>query len=84
MTLLIRAPDEHKNAEIFIDGKNLGKMGGKQKSFKVEPNKKLTVQLKEYPSQSEIKTLKFYLEKVKKLFLILSNQISTTKGQCAS
>jgi len=55
--LLIRAPDQHKNATVFLNGIDSGEMGGKIKSFNVEPFKEISVQLKDDVAQSEIKSI---------------------------
>ena len=57
-TLLIRAPDEHKNARVFLNGKDTGSMGGKTRSIEIPSNQEVTVKLVEGKFSSDIKKIK--------------------------
>ena len=57
-TLLIRAPDEHKNARVFLNGKDSGSMDGKTRSIEIPSNQEMTVKLVEGKLSSDIKKIK--------------------------
>ncbi len=66
--LIVRVPTELKNADLFINGREIGEMGGKiAKGFQVDANVSLKVQAKQGDFESEIESVEVGPEETKKV-----------------
>ena len=66
--LIVRVPAELKNADLFINGREIGEMEGKiAKGFQVDANVYLEIQAKQGDFESDVETVEVGPEETKKV-----------------
>ena len=66
--LIVRVPSEFKDADLIINGREIGDMGGKiAKGFEVDVNVALEVQVKQGDVESDVESIEVGPEEIRKL-----------------